>query len=54
MKVLKFQLVKKQIKRYPEWEEDSFVVREKITEESLQQEVMTGLQAWEDFLTKSQ
>jgi hypothetical protein len=51
LKVLKFQLVKRKIKRYPEWQDDSFVVKEDITEESLAQEVIDALQDWEEYIS---
>lgn len=50
LKVLKFQLLKQNIQRVPVWINDFFMVIEDIAEESLKDESLDALQAWEDYL----
>ncbi|MFX1255892.1 MAG: RAMP superfamily CRISPR-associated protein [Promethearchaeota archaeon] len=50
VKILEFQLLKRQVKRIPVWNEDKFIVKEEITEESLKDEAIKAMEAWKQFL----
>ncbi|MFX0094138.1 MAG: RAMP superfamily CRISPR-associated protein [Candidatus Hodarchaeota archaeon] len=50
LKVVKIQLLQRHLKRQLDWQGDSFVVKEKITEESLKEEVEEALVAWDQYL----
>ncbi|MFQ5979250.1 MAG: RAMP superfamily CRISPR-associated protein [Candidatus Heimdallarchaeota archaeon] len=48
--VQQFQYLKRITKRVPIWTEDTFKVNEEVIEESLKDEPLAALQAWEDYL----
>jgi hypothetical protein len=48
--VHQFQYLKRTMKRVPIWTEDTFKVNEEVTEESLKDEPLVALQAWQDYL----
>lgn len=49
IQVKRFQLIKRSISRTPEWEEESFVVKETITEMSEKETVLQALTAWDQY-----
>ncbi|MFW9904680.1 MAG: hypothetical protein ACFFFH_10130 [Candidatus Thorarchaeota archaeon] len=48
IKVKKFQLLERFVMRYPNWNDESFEIQEKIQEKSLKQEVLDSLEAWKN------
>ncbi|MFX1534455.1 MAG: RAMP superfamily CRISPR-associated protein [Promethearchaeota archaeon] len=50
VKIQEFQLLKRVIRRTTEWTDDKFTVKEEITEESLKQEVLEAMEAWQQYL----
>ncbi|MHA2333463.1 MAG: RAMP superfamily CRISPR-associated protein [Candidatus Hodarchaeales archaeon] len=52
LKVVNFQLLKKNVIRTVEWEENKFIVKEKINEESLRDEVTEAMQEWERWINE--
>ncbi|MFX1286282.1 MAG: RAMP superfamily CRISPR-associated protein [Promethearchaeota archaeon] len=48
--IKRFQLLKRYTKIFPEWKEDSFIVKEEIEEKFIKQDVLKALQAWFDYV----
>ena len=49
IQVMRFQLLIRSITRVPEWEGESFVVKERISETSEKEAVLTALDAWNQY-----
>lgn len=48
--IKRFQLLKRYTKIFPEWKEDSFIVKEEIEEKFVKQDVIKALQAWFEYV----
>ncbi|MHA2334204.1 MAG: RAMP superfamily CRISPR-associated protein [Candidatus Hodarchaeales archaeon] len=49
LKIVSFQLIKREEKRMPEWQEDKYIIRKEIKEESLKEEVQKAMKEWGGF-----
>ena len=48
--IKRFQLLRRYKKIFPEWQEDSFIVKEEIMERRMKQDVIKALQAWQQYV----
>ncbi len=48
--IKRFQLLKRYVRVFPEWEEDSFIVKEEIVERFMKQDVIKTLKAWHQYI----
>lgn len=50
IRIKRFQLLERTIKRVPEWQEDNFIVKEVFQESSLKNEVLEAMEAWNAYI----